>query len=376
MKNILHISHTDIQSDSRILKEISSLKKCEKYNLFAIGVNDLQGEKRVNSDIKITSLNIRSRNIPFVPKIIKYLLVTLEISLKIFFLSISKKIDLIHCHDTTVLPVGVLLKFFKRNKVIYDAHELESDRNGLGKTAGKLTLWVEKMLWPFIDGFITVSPSIESWYLEKMGYKKSIIILNSPEIKEIKVSNINYFKKKFNIKNDFPIIIYVGILGGGRGIETILDIFQENKLQLNLIFLGYGPLKNKIIECAKNSHNIFYHPAVKHYDVVQIVSSADYGLCMIENISLSDYYCLPNKLFEYAFSGIKVLASDFPDIKNIVDKYGLGLCFNNNASSILNVLRLIETRNFIIETRDYQELSWDKQSEKLLGFYKLIFKNN
>lgn len=371
-KKILHISHTDIQSDSRILKEISSLKKCEKYNLFAIGVNDPQGEKRVNSDIKITSLNIRSRNIPFIPKIIKYLLVTLEISLKIFFLSINKKIDLIHCHDTTVLPVGVLLKFFKRNKVIYDAHELESNRNGLGKTAGKLTLWVEKMLWPFIDGFITVSPSIESWYIKQIGLKESKVILNSPDI-NLAQKQSYYFKEKFNISNNFPTIIYVGILGKGRGIELILDVFKAHDFQLNLIFLGYGPLTETIKEITKNYSNIYYHDAVKHFEVVSITSSADYGLCMIENISLSDYYCLPNKLFEYAFSGVKVLASDFPDIKNIVEQYNLGLCFSNDYSSLYNALKLIESERFETpKTKDINALSWEYQSTKLLDFYKKI----
>ena len=46
-------------------------------------------------------------------------------------------------------------------------------------------------------------------------------------------------------------------------------------------------------------------------------------MCLIQNVSLSDYYCLPNKLFEYCFAEIPVLASNFPDISQTVEKYDL-----------------------------------------------------
>ena len=36
--------------------------------------------------------------------------------------------------------------------------------------------------------------------------------------------------------------------------------------------------------------------------LTNLIKEADVGLCLVENVSLSDYYCLPNKLFEYAFA--------------------------------------------------------------------------
>ena len=83
-------------------------------------------------------------------------------------------------------------------------------------------------------------------------------------------------------------------------------------------------MKNRVIEKAKQNNNIFFHPPVEHNKVVRIVRSADYGLCFIEEVSLSDFYCLPNKLFEYAFAGVYALASDFPEISNVVKRFRLG----------------------------------------------------
>ena len=43
------------------------------------------------------------------------------------------KFEVIHCHDTLVLPIGYLLKKIKKSKLIYDAHELESNKKGQSK---------------------------------------------------------------------------------------------------------------------------------------------------------------------------------------------------------------------------------------------------
>ena len=79
----------------------------------------------------------------------------------------------------------------------------------------------------------------------------------------------------------------------------------------------------QISEKKKNS-NIHLHKKVPHNQVVNLIKSADVGICIIENVSLSDYYCLPNKLFEYSFAGLRVIGSDFPEISNYILSNKLG----------------------------------------------------
>ena len=102
-----------------------------------------------------------------------------EMVAKLLRSAIKEKPDLVHCHDTLVLPLGVIVKLFTKAKLIYDAHELESDRNGLSKFEGFLTQYIERLLWRFVDALIVVSPSIDAWYQDKIGPKPSAIILNS-----------------------------------------------------------------------------------------------------------------------------------------------------------------------------------------------------
>lgn len=370
---VLHLSQTDIHSDSRILKEINAIKNHTDLDVSAIGVESGSVNNSMNLDnVEIISIKLFSRKFNFLPKTIKNVFVVFEISIKMFRKSFAMRPKIIHCHDTPVLPLGYFLKKILGCKLIYDAHELESNRNGLSKIAGKMTFFVEKWLWSSIDRLIVVSPSIKSWYNDKIGLKNTEIILNSPEIIDSKPIKNTYLKKKFNIPEHSKIFLYVGIFAKGRGIRTIVDAFKRNNLKSHLVFLGYGDLEPYILDVANKFSNIHIHSAVQHDKVVEIAMGADVGLALIENISLSDYFSLPNKLFEYAFSGIPVLASNFPDISDLVKKYNLGQCTDLKPDSIYNAIKLFED-SMIFENKDLGnlfELSWESQAEKLISVYQ------
>ena len=217
-----------------------------------------------------------------------------------------------------------------------------------------------------------VSPSIDKWYKQNIGEKYSEIIFNSPVVKKnIEISDKRYLREKFLIPEGSKIFIYIGILGRGRGIDLILDVFKNNDLKSHLVFLGYGVLKDQLDMISQAYTNIHVHAVVPHDEVVPIANSADVGLCLIQNVSLSDYFCLPNKLFEYCFSEIPVLASNFPDISHVVQKFNLGKCSNLDSTSICKVIKEFEIMQDLpkISTVNLHELSWDAQEDKLIELY-------
>ena len=381
--NILHLTHTDINSDSRILKEMNSIANINSYiKVKGIGVSlDEETHKtKENDKLEIYSIKLKSRNWIFLPTVVRHSCSLIELTSKMIFKALKLKPQIIHCNDTLVLPLGVIIKFFTGAKLIYDAHELESNRNGLSKALGKMTLFAEKLLWRFVDKLIVVSPSISTWYQENIGIKSTEIIMNSPVLNENNLDTRNdksYFRNKFNISDSSKIFLYIGILGEGRGIDLIVEAFRKNDLTSHLIFLGYGELKDKLVEISKEYRNIHMHNAVPHNEVVSIAKSADVGLCFIQNVSLSDYYCLPNKLFEYAFAEIPVLASNFPDISMVVEKYNIGKCSDLNSESIYNAIKEFEQIEELprINASDLYDLSWSAQEEKLVKMYEDLIKS-
>lgn len=377
---VLHLSHTDINFDSRILKEMSALSECtDKYSLYGLGVSMNEGlvASAQSNSLIINCINLKSRNFKYLPTFIRHAFSLVELTVKMSLKSIKIRPKIIHCHDTLVLPLGVILKLITGAKLIYDAHELESDRNGLTPILSKATLMAEKLLWPLIDYLIIVSPSIQNWYQNRIGKKPSEVVLNSPVLlldeKGSSKYPKDYLRHKYVIDPTEMIFIYVGILGRGRGIENLVDVFSKLK-GVHIVFIGFGEFEELIIKQATLYSNIHFHTAVAHEDVVNVICSADVGLCMIGNVSLSDYYCLPNKLFEYCFAGIPVIASDFPDIMDVVNKYELGVCCGQDKESIQKAIEQFLSRKIImrIDINTLKELGWEAQKVKLQNIYEYV----
>lgn len=372
---ILHLTHTDLRYDNRILKEIEALSEINIYNVNAIGVelNEKAAYAKRNFNSRIKNIKLFTSKFKALPRPFLYLLNLIEITLVFLINSIKVKPQIIHCHDTMVLPVGVIIKIIFKSKLIYDAHELESNKNGQSYILSRATYLVEKLFWNRIDHFITVSQSILNWYSSAFGNKPSTLILNSPIINpRDSQSTSDYFHKLYKIPNESIVFVYIGFLGFGRSIENVIEVFLNKEIHSHVVFIGYGDLYDYIFSYQSKVSNIHLHDAIAHDDVVNILNSADIAFCLIENVSLSDYYCLPNKLFEYIFAGVPIIASDFPDISALVNKYNLGQVCTLDLSSILSAVKDIQLNPPKRITTDLADLTWSSQARKLKLIYESL----
>ncbi|WP_254998511.1 glycosyltransferase [Cyanobium sp. Maggiore-St4-Cus] len=380
MKHALHISNTDIHNDSRIAKEIAALIQSSEIIVTAIGLADgfISVSQYVN-DAYCFKMPLLSGSLSLFPRPILYLFTLIEFTVRITLISktLFPKPAIVHCHDTFALPAGWFVKKLFGSHLVYDAHELESNKNGQSIILSKATLAIERFCWSEVDLLVSVSDSIIRWYQDTLGRKESILVLNSPaydpnSIRQSYKICDNYWIEKFGIPQGLPIFVYLGILGPGRGIELCLEAFSTLQGVAHVVFIGFGRLTGVINEASEKYTNVHYHSPVKHEQVVPLVSSADFGLCLIEDASLSDYLCLPNKLFEYSFAGLGVLASNFPEIEKVVTTYELGVCCNPDSKSIKEAILAIVDSPLIRSPRDISELGWEVQAARLQKAYKYL----
>ena len=165
-------------------------------------------------------------------------------------------------------------------------------------------------------------------------------------------------------------------VGKGRSIENILNAFSDKGVLSHIVFVGYGELATRIKNYSFEHLNIHLHAAVSHENVVEIAGSADIGFCLLENVSLSDYYALPNKFFEYIFAGTPIIASDFPELSNSVNNYKLGILTQTDTGSIKKAIAFFENAPKQRINSNLYLLSWEYQKEKLLSLYQNIKTKN
>jgi glycosyltransferase involved in cell wall biosynthesis len=376
---ILHLTHTDLRYDNRILKELMVLSESEDYKVFGLGVFSREeaafAKMVLRADIK--NINLSLNSFIFLPRSIRYFFVLIEISIRFFFKSLKIRPDVIHCHDTMILPIGVLIKILFGSILIYDAHELESQKNGQSRLLSKATLVIEKVCWNNIDHLVSVSDSIIEWYNSNFREVNSTLILNSPIVTNHEYkSRKHYFHDLYKIPEDQLVFIYIGYFGKGRSIENILNAFSDKSVLSHIVFVGYGELATRIKNYSFEHLNIHLHAAVSHENVVEIAGSADIGFCLLENVSLSDYYALPNKFFEYIFAGTPIIASDFPELSNSVNNYKLGILTQTDTGSIKKAIAFFENAPKQRINSNLYLLSWEYQKEKLLSLYQNIKTKN
>lgn len=369
----LHIVRNSVTRDSRILKETKSLRNSMLFeNVEICGFandNDLLDE--VIEESKVKRIAIKTRKLPknIISQLIKYL----EWHLRVVSHYRKTPMNVIHCHDLAPLPIAVHLKRITGARLIYDAHELESERNGLHGIRQIISRKLEKILIPYVDQVISVSPSIVHWYKSNFPSRNVNLVRNIPENSVINNPEKVSLKFQLGVPIDSVLFLYLGGYTSGRGIETILKAFQVDAVKHHVVFMGYGPLEKQIKIAQESCNRIHTLDPVRPNEVINYIRGADVGLCLIEDTCLSYRYCLPNKLFESLLAGIPVLASNLPDQAEIVKKYEGGWVVENNLSEITKFLR--EVKFVDVKSRSdglldrVSCLTWDNEAKILLKCY-------
>ena len=372
---VVSVVMNNFKNDTRVLKEAITLKN-NYFDVKVLALHDGKSslkEYDVVSGINVHRFFLKTKNLPksLVYQLLKYC--------EFFYKAVKecRKADIIHCNDLQPLPVAVMAKIFSfgTTKVVYDAHEYETEVKGLIGIRKSLAKFLEGVLIKFVDKVITVNDSIADKYVEMYNIDKPYVVLNSPNKLGI-IEKSDIFREKFNLLKDDKIFLYQGGFSKGRGIEILLETFANIDIKnVCIVFLGYGELEKKIKKYADKYKNIFYHEAVTPQVLLDYTVSADYGISLIENVCLNYFYCLPNKFFEYSMTGLPIICSNFPVMKDFMKTYNAGVCAEpDNIDSITNAIKSVMQKDYNLLSKNARKMAlencWEEQEKVLLNLYK------
>lgn len=245
---------------------------------------------------------------------------------------LSKKYDIIFAEDLYCLPACVIVGKIKGAKVIYDCRELFGFLAGLKNKKFVQKLWsiVEKIFIGKADIVITTGEMDSEFIRKNYSIKQDIVLRNLPLYKKPD-SALNYYEM-LGIKRSKKVLIYQGVVVHGRGLKMIFDFLQTSD-EFVLVILGSGELikyyKNLSAEL-NLSNKVFFVGKIPQDELIKYTAGGFVGLSLIENVSLSYYYALPNKLFEYIMAEIPVITTNLPQMKKIIDEFKVGCSVNEN----------------------------------------------
>lgn len=374
MKNI-HITLTEFRNESRVLKEISSLEASETFDSFtviALGADDLPTDEAITSKAKVRRIRLLTRKLPKSAAL--QLLKFIEFMFKCLLMVRKEKAQVVNIHTLALLPLGWLLKKLFKVKLVYDAHELETEKNGLHGFRQRISKHIESVFIHTCDLIIVVGDNIANWYANTYKIERPLVVKNSPRFRM--QSKKDLFRQHLSILPEQKILLYQGGLMKGRGVQLILDAFKE-RIDGNVVavFMGYGDLTAEVEQAAKNHRNIFYFPAVSPDVVLDYTASADIGISLIENTCLSYYFCMPNKLFEYAMAGLPVIVSDMKEMAEAVQAADFGAVLTEYSVEAINaaVDRLAARDLSELSNNAYQFAqahAWEQQEKVMLEGYQ------
>lgn len=336
----LHVVMNDCLHASRVLKETQSISKLlpRDGQVVVVAANrsgSAPSYERLDDQRSIERIAVSA------PKFLKGKAAT-AVRFPLWMLLVLRRYlplrpKIVNIHHAETLIVGALFKFFSGSKFVYDPHELEAEKNGYGVLKKRFVAFLENLFIPYADEVFVVNRSISDEYARRYACSPPHVLMNVPRFTE-PPKRSRRLHDALGLSYEKRICLYLGALTKGRGIEFIMDAFEAaDSPEYVVVFVGYGPLQGLIEERARRCSHIYFHPAVQPAEVLDVAASADVGLCLIESVSLSYHYCLPNKFFEYLFAGIPVVVTPLPELTRLVDEYGVGVVLQERTPKALQL---------------------------------------
>lgn len=282
--NICHLTTTHRADSARITREVETLR-------------------RVGHTVSIECIT------PGYPKW-QHPLHLLRLTIKAFRIDA----DAFHCHEPDALIIGLLQKL-RGAKVVYDVHEhwpSELPRNiGAPSVIAPLIDLVEQWLARWTDAVVAVSESVG------IRFEKSIILPNYP-----------YINSEYPLSSPDPSInlhtysCMAAKIQTFHGIPESLTAIDQLKVEWNDAHLT---LIGNIAVSIPSDAPVTCTGYIPHNQIHAALQSSGIGLVLLQPEYYNIQIGLPNKLFSYMAAGVPVIASDLPEIRQVVKDANCGI---------------------------------------------------
>ncbi|UCE66077.1 MAG: glycosyltransferase [Candidatus Zixiibacteriota bacterium] len=295
------------------------------------------------------------------------------------------KADIYHAVDLDVLSGAYRAARKAGGKLIYEARELYTELEPLQGRNTLKAIWrgLEKQLIGKANKVITINESIAEELCKRYGIEKPAIIRNAAML----ISNLKPvdLHRKFNIPENYKIILYQGVLRNGQGLLYQMEIMKYLNNTV-MIFLGRGPIEDEIGKRSAEygiKDKVILAGRVSPDELLNYTVSADAGLLLMEDAALNNRLALPQKLFQYLVAGIPQIVSPMPEISRFAknEDTGIVIPLGRPREAAEEISRFLNDKRRYDEVKENCRISarknnWENESEKLIQIYRELEAGN
>lgn len=288
-----------------------------------------------------------------------------------------------HGHDLTGLVAAARARARRGGSLVYDSHELFMEAGTVARLPGParwLLANLERRQARQADLVITVNSGIAGELVRRYRIPSPVVVMNCPVVPDDPPDRASSPMREILAMGDRPVLLHHGGLADGRGIVETIDALDHLPAEVALVVLGQGELVPEI-EARIAGHakgRLFHHPPVTIDELPAWVAGADVGVIAFQPVEANNLLATPNKLFECLAVGVPVVVSDFPEMRSIVDRWGVGAtCEPRSPTSIADAVTRVlaqDRRTLFTACRRAatERYSWQRQSSTLLEAYDLL----
>jgi glycosyltransferase involved in cell wall biosynthesis len=285
---------------------------------------------------------------------IGFVINTIVFTIVNFWYVIFKRADVFYCRDEMPL---YFINLFRKNTV-YEAH-LPRFNFFIKYSKSKI---------------ITITDGLKQFYINKGVSKERISVApDAVDIGKFKVESSKLeVREKLNIPADKPVVMYIGRLDKWKGIETLLQA-SRNLKDVNMVIVGEG----KETERLKAEYiDVIFCGMLPYRDLAYNQQAAD--VLVIPNSGKSEVsrlYTSPLKVFAHMASGIPIVSSDLPSIREILSESNSVLVEPDNPEKLAEGINKVLNDSNLAERiskqayADVQEYTWSKRVENIIHMF-------
>ncbi len=258
---------------------------------------------------------------------LQYLFSFAEYNVKMFFKARKCQADLVEAHDLPSLLCALLVAKLRHRPLVYHAHELWSEMGTHIRFKG-FWRWFEKRLIGGVDLIVVPEENRARIYRDEYGARDlPLVVANCPPFKETHAGTAlaDLFASRGTRVS--CMVLYQGVISSERCVDEIVAAaahFRDG-VALALIGQGFGEWADPQSRMPSGGR-VLYQPHVPYEKLLDYTASAHIGLLFYRNTCRNNYYCAPNKLYEYMMMGLPVITPNYPGLVGFVEGQNIGIC--------------------------------------------------